>query len=73
MAGSNDNWIKNPTKIQVMLVTTVWLLGLFLLSAGITEFYKDTFWNFKFVLVYILMLGSFWTVFQIYYHYFSKS
>ncbi len=73
MIGPNNDWIKNPTKTQVIQITVVWLLALFLLSSAITDFFEQTFWSAKFILIYVMMLGSARTVFLMYRNYFSKS
>jgi hypothetical protein len=64
---NQSNWIKNPTKKQIILVTIVWLVGVLLLVISMTDFF-----NKKYILFYFLILGTSYIIFKIYFNYFKN-
>ena len=37
-----NSWFRNPSKRQVSIITVVWLIGVTLLTAGVTDLYKES-------------------------------
>jgi hypothetical protein len=69
---NKSNWIKNPTKKQMILVTIVWFVGVLLLVISMTDFFNTSIFNKKYILIYFLILGTSYIVYKIYFSYFKN-
>ena len=62
----NKNWINNPTKNQLLIVITIWLVGVLLLLLAMTNFFIELPFRKKYIFSYFLIVISTITVFQVY-------
>ena len=58
MKDSKRNFIKNPSKKNLVTFTILWLLGIVLLTLSITNLFTESFFQGKYVMIYLLMIGS---------------
>jgi len=58
MKKSERNWINNPTKKQLILFTAIWVAGIFLLTIAITDMFRESFFQKRSLMIYILMIIS---------------
>ena len=42
MSGSDSNWLKHPTKKQMIITIAVWIVGLALSISSATDFYTKS-------------------------------
>jgi hypothetical protein len=58
METTKRNYIKNPSKKNLILFTLLWLLGILLMTLSMTDLFAERFFQKKYFLLYILMIGS---------------
>jgi len=51
-------WYANPTKKQVVLFTILWFVAILLLIVGTTSAFTESFFNRKYTVIYILLIGA---------------
>ena len=61
----SNNWINNPTKKQMILVVFLGFTGLVFLLLSMTNFFTETPFQGKYLVLYFLLLGSSLTVFKV--------
>lgn len=57
-----QNWVTHPTKRNLFIVLIAWMVANGLLMILITDLFRETFFNKRYVLIYALMLMSTWTM-----------
>lgn len=67
-----EKWFTYPTKRNLRIIVTIWLVGTVLLVLSITNFFEDSFFNKSFLMIYVMMFTSTWTVFEVVRNYFKK-
>lgn len=66
------NFIKNPSKKDLILFTSLWLLGIILLTLSTTDLFTESFFQKKHVIIYFLMIGSTVTIGKLYFNYWKN-
>lgn len=66
-----ESWINNPTKKQLVLVGTLWFIGIFLLILAITYHFTKSFFGNVNLMLFFLMLGSTATFAKVLLNYFK--
>ncbi len=66
------NWVSKPTKKQMIGFTAVWLVGLFLLILSMTDLFRESLFQKKYVLLYLLILGSAVAIFKLHANYWKS-
>lgn len=66
------DWIKNPTKEHLFWVSLVWVLSVGLVLLAITDFFTETIFQKRALVLLILMIGSGVTVFRVYKNFYKK-
>ena len=66
MKRKKTNWTNNPTKKQLILITTAWILGNMLLILSITDLFTESFFQRNYIMMYLLMIGSTLATFNLY-------
>jgi undecaprenyl pyrophosphate phosphatase UppP len=52
------NFLKNPSKKNLLLFIFLWLLGIVLLTLTTTDLFAESFFQKKYAMIYMLMIGS---------------
>ncbi|PCI08479.1 MAG: hypothetical protein COB73_06870 [Flavobacteriaceae bacterium] len=52
------NFIKNPSKKNLILFTLLWFLGITLLILSTTDLFIENFLQKRYIMIYFLMIGS---------------
>ena len=60
-----NNWINNPTKKQMTLVVLLGLTGFILLLLSMTNFFTETPFRGKYLMLYFLLIGASLTVYKV--------
>jgi hypothetical protein len=68
-----NNWIKNPTKKQMTLVVILGLAGFILLLLSMTNFFSETIFQGKYLVLYFLLIGSGLTVYKVCRNYYKTN
>lgn len=58
METTKRNYIKNPSKKNLILFTLLWLISILLLTLSMTDFFVERFFQKKYFMLYFLMIGS---------------
>jgi len=66
------NFIKNPSKKDLILFTSLWLLGIILLTLSTTDLFTESFFQKKHFIIYFLMIGSTVTTGKLYFNYWKN-
>jgi uncharacterized membrane-anchored protein len=66
------NWINNPSKGIVLLISILWLISAFLLVFAVTDFFTESFFQRKFLTIYMLLATSAFTTVIIHIKYWSS-
>ena len=72
MKTEKNNWIKNPTKRQIVLFTTLWLVGMFLLIISMTDLFNESIFQKKYLIVYFLIFGATSATFILHFNYWKS-
>ena len=72
MRTEKKNWIKNPSKKQIVLISTLWIVGIFLLTISMTDFFSESIFQKKYVMVYFLIIGATLTTFTSHFNYWKS-
>jgi uncharacterized membrane-anchored protein len=67
-----SDWVKNPTKKQVVMASLIWLIGLILLLLPMTDFFSESPLKRKFLGVALLLVMATFTLFCVYLNYFRN-
>ena len=65
------NWITHPTKRNLLIIVTVWVVGNGLLIISTTDLFTESFLDKKYILIYAMMIMSSWTTFKVISNYFK--
>jgi divalent metal cation (Fe/Co/Zn/Cd) transporter len=60
-----NNWIKNPTKKQMTMTLLIGLIGFVLLLLSMTNFFTETPFQGKYLMLYILQIGAGLTIWKV--------
>ena len=66
------NFIKNPTRKNLILFILLWFVGIFLLTLSTTDLFTESFFQKKYIMIYFLMIGSTITTGKLYYNYWKN-
>lgn len=66
------NWVTHPTKRNLLIIVTVWIIGNGLLILSTTNFFMESFLNKKYILIYAIMIMSTLTTFKVILNYSRK-
>lgn len=66
------NWVKNPTKREVILVSIAWFAAAFLIILSVTNFFTESIFNKKYAMLYFLLIASIITVIKVFSNYFRN-
>jgi len=58
MSTNKTNWMTNPSPKQVVGFTVIWLVGLILLILSMTDLFRESLFQRKYTILYLLILGS---------------
>lgn len=72
IAEGDKNYLTHPTKINLILFVSTWIISTGLIILAITDLFKESFFNQKYTLAYLLMFASTATTFKVVINYFSK-
>ncbi len=67
------NWVTHPTKRNILIIATVWVIGNGLLILSTTDLFTESFLSKKYILIYGLMIMSTWTTFKVTLNYFKRN
>jgi len=73
MKTTKTNWINHPSKKQLILLTTIWILGVVLLVISMTNLFKESIFQVKYVLIYFLLIGSTVAIVRLYRNYYKNA
>jgi positive regulator of sigma E activity len=63
------HWLIQPTKKQLRVALVIWLVGLVLLVVAITDFFREPFFQRKYLIVHFLIFWSGLTMLALYRRY----
>lgn len=66
------NFIKNPSKKNLILFTLFWLVGILLLTLSTTDLFTESFFQKKHIVIYFLMIASTITIVKVYFKYWNN-
>jgi hypothetical protein len=72
MTIENKNFTLNPTKKTLILFTLIWVIGTGLIIYAISDSFGESFFQKKYGLLYLMLIGSTFTVAKLYYNYFKN-
>jgi hypothetical protein len=55
---AKKNWKNNPSKKNLVLFTGLWFLGITLLILSTTDLFKESFFQKKNLMIFLLIIGS---------------
>ena len=67
------NWVTHPTKRNLLIIFTVYVVGNGLLIISTTDLFTESFLNKKYLMIYAMMIMSSWTVLKVLLNYFRVS
>jgi len=66
MKREKTNWMKNPSRKQLILFTALWILANTLLILSMTDLLTESVFQGKYIMIYLLMIGSSLATFNLY-------
>jgi hypothetical protein len=60
-----NNWIKNPTKKQLSVTVLLGVAGFILLLLAMTNFFTETPFRAKYLMIYFLLVANILTVYKV--------
>ncbi len=63
------NWIKNPTKKDIIIVATFWTVGMLLILLSLSNVFRESLIQAKYSMVYVLIVLAIATVIRLIYNY----
>ena len=69
---SKSTWVSNPTKRQMILTNIAWLTGVILMILAITNFFSDSAFKSKNLVLFFLMISATITEIKVTYNYFKN-
>jgi len=63
MKKSKTNWMNNPSRKQLILITSLWILANTLLVLSMTNLFTESIFQRTHIMIYLLMFGSTLTTF----------
>ena len=73
MKDRRGNFLTNPTKKHLVVFGLLWLIGIMLLTLSMTDLLTESFFQKKYVVMYLYMMGSSMTTGYIYYNYWKNN
>jgi hypothetical protein len=70
-AEQKRNWVTHPTTRNFAIIVSIWIVGIVLLVASMTDLFRNSFFDKKHILVYGMMVLSTWTVIKASVNYFK--
>ena len=64
------NWVTHPTKRNLLIMVTIWLVGNGLLILSLTDLFTESFLNRRNIVIYIMMIISTRSTFSLVLNYF---
>lgn len=64
-AEQKRNWVTHPTTRNFAIIVSVWIIGLVLLVAAMTDLFRNSLFYKKHIVVYGMMVLSTWTVVKV--------
>jgi K+-sensing histidine kinase KdpD len=72
MINDKSNWVKNPNKKQVIVLSIIWLVGLTFMLMAMTNFFAESPFQRKNLSMAFLISLVTYTVFSVYRNYFKN-
>lgn len=72
MKSNKSDWVKNPTKKQVVFTIFIWLTGLSLITLSVTNFFTESPLQKKYLGSGLLLLMATFTLFRVCRNYFKN-
>jgi hypothetical protein len=66
------NYIKKPTIKNLILLISLWSVGILLLTLSATDLFTESFFQKKYVAIYFLMIGSTIAIGKLYFNYWKN-
>lgn len=63
------NYIKYPTRKFLLIFLVLWIISTFLIILSRTNFFTESFFNSRYILMYYLMIWSSISAIQLFYNY----
>ncbi len=63
--------VKNPSKNNLIVFSLIWLISNTFLIISITDLFSENFFQKKYAMIYVLMLGSIFSVSMLFLNYFK--
>lgn len=61
----NEHWVTHPTKKNLLIIVTVWFVGISLQILAVTDLFTESFFNKRYIFTYALMVMSTWITFKV--------
>lgn len=58
MPAEKSNFLKNPTKTQIILIAVFWFIGVLLLVLATTDLFRESMLQQKYLMTNLLLVGS---------------
>jgi hypothetical protein len=65
------NWVTHPTRRNILIIGTAWFVGNGLLVLSTTDLFTESFISKRYIMIYVMMIMSTWTTFQVTLNYFK--
>lgn len=65
------DWRTHPTSRTILILVTVWLVSNSLIILSATDLFTESFFNKRYVMMYLLMIFSTWTTLKVVLNYFK--
>jgi hypothetical protein len=72
MQNKKPDWIKNPTKKQVLIVFFTWVTGIILLTLSMTNLFTENPLKGKYAILYLLIITATITMISVCINYFKN-
>jgi hypothetical protein len=56
------DWFENPTKLNLIVLISIWVVGIVFMVPAMTDFFKGSFFNRKYLMMYFLIIASTFTI-----------
>lgn len=66
-----NDWMKNPSRKQMILFTLLYFAGILLLVLSMTDLFTESLFQGKYLLLYFLIIGSTLATFKIHLNYWN--
>lgn len=72
METDKRNFMKNPSIKSLILFTSLWFIGITLLTLSTTDLFTESFFKKKYVMIYFLMIGATIATGKLYFNYWKN-